>query len=145
MRIWWHWHAARTVSSQKIYGLYGLKHQRGGVTDAGETNNEQTNSEDRATQPMEAGGWVSQWDCPTIHNPTKMLRNRSLGPPWIWLRPSKKLDWIGKMKDPNKLSVFWNPEIQKLRKIWTVMSTNTWYLSFSQDFGRKDYTEKLVN
>ena len=25
------------------------------------TNNEQPNSEDRATQPMEAGGWVSQY------------------------------------------------------------------------------------
>ena len=40
---------------QEIYGLYGLKHHivemRGGVTDAG-----QTNSEDRATQQMEAGG-----------------------------------------------------------------------------------------
>ena len=39
----------------EIYGLYGLKHHivemRRGVTDAG-----QTNSEDRATQPMEAGG-----------------------------------------------------------------------------------------
>ena len=37
------------------YDLYGLKNHivemRGGVTDAG-----QTNSEDRATQPMEAGG-----------------------------------------------------------------------------------------
>ena len=47
---------ARIISSQKIYGLYGLKHHivemRGGVTDAGQP----TNSEDRATQPMEAGG-----------------------------------------------------------------------------------------
>ena len=33
---------------------------RGGVTDAGQPN-EQTNTEDRATQPMEAGGWVSQF------------------------------------------------------------------------------------
>ena len=33
---------------------------RGGVTDAGRTN-DQTNTEDRATQPMEAGGWVSQF------------------------------------------------------------------------------------
>ena len=32
---------------------------RGGVTDAGKPN-EQTISEDRATQPIEAGGWVSQ-------------------------------------------------------------------------------------
>ena len=32
---------------------------RGGVTNAGRTT-ERTNSEDRATQPMEAGGWVSQ-------------------------------------------------------------------------------------
>ena len=29
---------------------------RGGVTDAGRTN-KQTNTEDRATQPMEAGGY----------------------------------------------------------------------------------------
>ena len=47
---------ARIISSQKIYGLYGLKHEivemRGYVTDAGQT----THSEDRATQPMEAGG-----------------------------------------------------------------------------------------
>ena len=32
---------------------------RGGVTDAGQQ--QQPNSEDRATQPMEAGGWVSQY------------------------------------------------------------------------------------
>ena len=42
-----------------MYGLYGLKHHivemRGGVTDAGQPN-ERTNIEDRATQPMEAGG-----------------------------------------------------------------------------------------
>ena len=49
------------ICSQKIYGLYGLKHHivemRGGVTDAGRTNDErQTISEDRATQPMDAGG-----------------------------------------------------------------------------------------
>ena len=48
------------ISSQKIYGLYGLKHHivemRRGVTDAGQRTNEQTNIEDRATQPMEAGG-----------------------------------------------------------------------------------------
>ena len=44
---------------EKIYGLYGQKHHivemRGYVTDAGRTN-DRTNSEDRATQPMEAGG-----------------------------------------------------------------------------------------
>ena len=44
---------------QKIYGLYGLKlhivEMRGGVKDAGKPN-EQTISEDRATQPIEAGG-----------------------------------------------------------------------------------------
>ena len=47
------------LTPQKIYGLYGLKHHivemRGGVTDAGRTN-KRTNIEDRATQPMEAGG-----------------------------------------------------------------------------------------
>ena len=63
MQLWiWHWHVARIISSQKIYGLYGLKHHivemRGGVTDSGQT----TISEDRATQPMEAGGWVSQFE-----------------------------------------------------------------------------------
>ena len=35
-------YVARIISSQKIYGLYGLKHHivemRGGVTDAGQTN-----------------------------------------------------------------------------------------------------------
>ena len=40
------------------YGLYGLKHHiveiSGDVTDAGQPNNR--TSEDRATQPMEAGG-----------------------------------------------------------------------------------------
>ena len=65
MRIWWHWHVARIISSQKIYGLNGLKHQiveiSGDVTDAGQTTNERTNSEDRATHPMDAGGWVSQF------------------------------------------------------------------------------------
>ena len=34
--ICWHWHVARIISSQKIYGLYGLKHHivevRGDVT-----------------------------------------------------------------------------------------------------------------
>ena len=30
------------------------------VTDAGQTNERTTTTEDRATQPMEAGGWVSQ-------------------------------------------------------------------------------------
>ena len=64
-------YVARIISSQKIYGLYGLKHHivemRGGVTDAGQTNN-RMNNEDRATQPMEAGGWVSQfkWTIPSI-------------------------------------------------------------------------------
>ena len=45
------------MSFQKMYGLYGLKHHKvekiGDVTDAGRTNertNEQTTSEDRATQ-----------------------------------------------------------------------------------------------
>ena len=78
MRIWWHWHVARIISSQKIYGLYGLKHQiveiSGDVTDAGRTNNKQTvkiellsqwmieaEFRNRATQPMDAGGWVSQF------------------------------------------------------------------------------------
>ena len=52
------------ISSQKIYGLYGLKHHivemRWVVTDAGQMTNERT-SEDRATQPMEAGGRVWQF------------------------------------------------------------------------------------
>ena len=46
-----------------MYGLYARKHHkvemRGDVTDAGRTT-ERTITEDRATQPMEAGGWVSQ-------------------------------------------------------------------------------------
>ena len=43
----------------EIYGLYSQKHHivemRGGVTDAGRQRR-QTKSEDRATQPIEAGG-----------------------------------------------------------------------------------------
>ena len=46
---------------------------KGGVTDAGQTTNErtneQTNSEHRATQPMEAGGWVSQLNYWNIFRP----------------------------------------------------------------------------
>ena len=42
------------ISSQKIYGLYGLKHHiveiRGDVT----MRDERRTTEDRATQPMEA-------------------------------------------------------------------------------------------
>ena len=45
------------ISSQKIYGLYGLKHHivemRGDVTDAGQPTDRTT--EDRATQPN--GSW----------------------------------------------------------------------------------------
>ena len=26
IRIWWHWYGTRTISSRKIYGLYGLKY-----------------------------------------------------------------------------------------------------------------------
>ena len=62
-KICWHWHVARNISSQKTYGLYARKHDivemRGDVTDAGQTTKRTT--EDRATQPMEAGGWVSQY------------------------------------------------------------------------------------
>ena len=64
-KICWHWRVARIISSQKIYGLYARKHHtvemRGDVTDAGRTN-KQTNIEDWATQPMEARGWVSQYE-----------------------------------------------------------------------------------
>ena len=64
-KICWHWHVARIISSQKIYGLYAQKHHivemRVDVTDAGRTTNERRTTEDRATQPMEAGGWVSQY------------------------------------------------------------------------------------
>ena len=60
-KICWHWHVARIISSQKIYGLYARKHHivemRGDVTDA---RRRTTTTEDRATQPMEAWGWVSQ-------------------------------------------------------------------------------------
>ena len=42
---WAHWHVARIISSQKIYALYGIEHHvvemRGGVTDAGRTNDKQ--------------------------------------------------------------------------------------------------------
>ena len=43
-KICWHWHVARIVTSQKIYGLYARKHHivemRGDVTDAGQTTND---------------------------------------------------------------------------------------------------------
>ena len=67
-KIFWHWHVARIISSQKIYGLYGWKHHivemRGGVTDAGW----QPITEDRATQPMEAGGRVSQFCLVSVYS-----------------------------------------------------------------------------
>ena len=48
------------ISSQKIYGLYGLKHHiveiSGDVPHAGQTTNERTFKIARATQPMDAGG-----------------------------------------------------------------------------------------
>ena len=53
-------YVARIISSQKIYGLYGLKHQileiSGYVTDAGRTD-KQTKREDSATQ---------LWICETL-------------------------------------------------------------------------------
>ena len=61
-KICWHWHVSRIISSQKIYGFYARKYHivemRGDVTDAGRKNERTT--EDWASQPMEAGGWVSQ-------------------------------------------------------------------------------------
>ena len=49
-------HVARIISSQKIYGLYARKHRivemRGDVT----MRDDNRTSEDRATQPVEAGG-----------------------------------------------------------------------------------------
>ena len=45
------------ISFQKMYGLYGLKHHIVEISgDVAMRDNEQTNSEDRATQPMDAGG-----------------------------------------------------------------------------------------
>ena len=48
------------ILTLKIYGLYARKHNimemRDDVTDAGQTNERRTNTEDRATQSMEAGG-----------------------------------------------------------------------------------------
>ena len=45
-KICWHWHVARIISSQKIYGLYARKHHIveivGDVTDAGRTNERTT-------------------------------------------------------------------------------------------------------
>ena len=54
MRIWWWWHAARIISLQKIYGLYGLKPHiveiSGDVTDPDGRTNERTTRKYRATQ-----------------------------------------------------------------------------------------------
>ena len=48
------------LTPHRNHMVYGPNHHivemRGGVTDAGQTTNKQTNSEDGATQPMEAGG-----------------------------------------------------------------------------------------
>ena len=60
MIIWWHWHIARIMSSQKIYGLCGLKHHIVDIRDNVTRRDEQRTREDSATQPMDAGGWVSQ-------------------------------------------------------------------------------------
>ena len=52
---------------------------RRGVTDAGQTNDKRTSSEVRATQPMEAGGWVLQKDKRQIDKRQKE-RRKSLHP-----------------------------------------------------------------
>ena len=91
MRIWWHWHVARIISSQKI--LYGLKHHiaeiSGDVTDAGQTIEQRQTREDRATQPMEAGGWVSQ----NLNQPLRLRRNFNCFTPW-YFRPVFCLKFI---------------------------------------------------
>ena len=57
-KICWHWHVARIISSQKIYGLYAPKHHivelRGDVTNAGRTNKQST----KQTLKIEL---LSQW------------------------------------------------------------------------------------
>ena len=57
-KICWHWHVARIISSQKIYGFYGRKHHkvemRGDVTDAGRPNNEQLKIELLSQWKLEA-------------------------------------------------------------------------------------------
>ena len=67
-KTYWHWHVARIISTQKIYGLYARKHHivemRGGVTNAGrQTNDKQLKKE-----------LVSQWKLEAES------RNFTLGP-----------------------------------------------------------------
>ena len=57
-KICWHWHVTRIISSQKIYGLYGLKHniveKRGDVTMRDGRTNEQLKIELLSQWKLEA-------------------------------------------------------------------------------------------
>ena len=65
--IWWsgRWHVARIISSQKIYGLYGLKHhiveRRGDVTDE-QLNEKRGKGYEGLLSQWMLGGWVLQWN-----------------------------------------------------------------------------------
>ena len=63
---------------------------RGDVTDAGRRRR-QTKSEDRATQPMEAGGWVSQY------KDRRFINFINVQPPIWWVEvvriSSRPLPW----------------------------------------------------
>ena len=62
---------------------------------------EQPNIEDRATQPMEAGGWVSQWESPEVRdvdvhdwtNNDGISRSRGKNMERIWADFFKKQWW----------------------------------------------------
>ena len=57
-KICWHWHVARIISSQKMYGLYARKHHivemRGDVTDAGRRRQQQLKIELLSQWKLEA-------------------------------------------------------------------------------------------
>ena len=116
MTICWHWHVARIISSQKIYSLYARKHHiveiGGDVTDAGR----QTKTEDRATQPKEAGGWVSQ---------KAVLKSLTLHVIWsqvITLRRQIDLFWPASLKWKYKLASHEKVQGTRLSHIYSYIS-----------------------
>ena len=78
----------------KLYGLYVLKHliveMRGGVMDMGRRKT--TNIEDRATQPIEAGGWVSQLFLDHVYLEVLLDVSFLFGNTWLTLGSISKVD-----------------------------------------------------
>ena len=107
------------MSSQKIYGLYGLKLHiveiRWGVTMRDGRTNKRT-TEDRATQPMEAGGWVSQYfwhfrsdflrlffDCPEMPSSSLLGKHLVSKPTRLVARLGRKVPSLENLDLPRRL------------------------------------------